>query len=34
MSSARTHYDVLGLKHDASSTEIMDAYNKKVQQVP
>lgn len=33
MSSADTFYDVLGLKHDASTTEIMTAYNQKVQKV-
>ena len=33
MSSKGTHYDILGLKHDASTTDIMDAYNNKVQQV-
>ncbi len=34
MSSAGTYYEVLGVKHDASTTEIMNAYNSKVQKVP
>lgn len=34
MSSGGSHYDVLGVKHDASTTEIMNAYNSKVQKVP
>lgn len=29
-----SHYDVLGVKHDASTSEIMTAYNSKVQKVP
>ncbi len=33
MSSAGTYYEVLGIKHDASTTEIMNAYNNKVQKV-
>ena len=33
MSSAGTYYEVLGIKHDASTTEIMNAYNSKVQKV-
>jgi len=34
MSSAGTYYEVLGIKHDASTTEIMNEYNSKVQKVP
>jgi len=33
MSSAGTYYELLGVKHDASTTEIIDAYNNKVQKV-
>lgn len=33
MSSAGTYYEVLGVKQDASTTEIMNAYNSKVQKV-
>ncbi len=33
MSSAGTYYEVLGVKHNASTPEIMNAYNSKVQKV-
>lgn len=33
MSSGGSHYDVLGVKHDASTADIMTAYNDKVQKV-
>ena len=33
MSSSASHYDVLGVQHDASTADIMTAYNDKVQKV-
>ena len=33
MSSSGSHYEVLGVKHDASTSDIMSAYNNKVQKV-